>query len=72
MIMKIRCSLSLVLSITLVVVYQPNLRAGDMKNDYEFSTPLPQIGRATIRRPIQALPARSLFDRCPAKSQLEE
>jgi hypothetical protein len=70
--MRIRYSFSLALNILLIAVYQPNLLAGDIKKDYESSTPLPQTGKVTIRKPIQALPAKSLFNSCPAKSQLEE
>jgi hypothetical protein len=42
------------------------------KRDYEFSTPLSQTKRLTIRQPLQALPSDRLFAQCPSKSQLTE
>jgi hypothetical protein len=62
----------LVSSLLLLTAFPGLAQAGEMKRDYEFSTPLPQTKRVTIRRPIAALPANQRFDRCPAQSRLEE
>lgn len=46
--------------------------AGDFKRDYEPTVPLAQTGQLTVRKPIRDLPAKSLFNRCPTVSHLEE
>jgi hypothetical protein len=57
----------------LVASYQPSAIADSVfKRDYDFSTPIPATGKVTIRKPIQDLPAKSLFAACPAKSNLQE
>lgn len=57
----------------LVASYQPFAIADAVfTRDYEFSTPIPTTGKVTIRKPIQGLPAKSLFASCPAKSELQE
>jgi hypothetical protein len=57
----------------LVASYQPSAIADEVfKRDYDFSTPIPATGKVTIRKPIQDLPAKSLFASCPAKSNLQE
>ena len=57
----------------LVASYQPVAIAQDsFKRDYGFSTTLPQTGKVTIRKPITDLPAKSLFESCPKKSDLQE
>jgi hypothetical protein len=69
--MKAQHGFSFILGFMLITFCQPCAIASDFNRDYEFSTPLPQTGKVTIRQPIQALPAKSLFDRCPVKSHLE-
>lgn len=61
-----------VMGLLALIVIAGSAIAGDFKRDYEPTAPLAQTGRLTIRKPIQVLPAKSLFDRCPAVSHLEE
>ncbi|CAN1211416.1 DUF928 domain-containing protein [Tumidithrix helvetica PCC 7403] len=70
--MKIQHCFRFLFGIALIAGYQPSAIADEFKRDYDFSTPLPQTGKVTIRKPLEALPLKSLFDRCPAKSHLEE
>ena len=70
--MKLRHCFSLILGAAILLGAQSQAIAFDLKRDYEFSTPLPQTGRVTIRKSIQALPATKLFERCPDNSRLEQ
>jgi hypothetical protein len=63
---------SLISSFILIANYPSAVRAGDIKRDYDFSTPLPHTERVTIRQPIQALPTNLLFTRCLQGSHLVE
>jgi hypothetical protein len=69
--MKIRYIFSFASSLALFAAFQSSAIAGEIIRDYEFSTPLPQTGKVTVRQPIESLPLKSLFDRCPTKSHLE-
>lgn len=69
--MKVQLGLSFISSLMLTIGATGALAEG-LKRDYGFSDPLPQTGRVTVRKGIQALPKNQLFDRCPAQSRLEE
>ncbi|HEY9908306.1 MAG TPA: hypothetical protein V6D18_11965 [Thermosynechococcaceae cyanobacterium] len=70
--MKIRSRLAVISGVMLLAFCASGARAEGFQHDYAFSSPLPQTGRLTIRRPLRALPANQLFARCPAASRLEE
>ncbi len=71
--MSIKNCLITVFGMVLVASYQPMAIAQDLlKRDYGFSIPLPQTGKVTIRKPITNLPAKSLFESCPIKSDLQD
>ena len=62
--------LNIVISMALIGSYQPNAIAQEFKRDYEYKTPIPKTGQVTIRKPIQDVPTKALFESCPPKSYI--
>ena len=62
--------LNIVVSMALIGSYQPNAIAQEFKRDYEYKTPIPKTGQVTIRKPIQDVPTKALFESCPPKSYI--
>lgn len=71
--MQTNLFLNVIFGTLLVASYQPLAIAQEsFKRDYEFSTPISKTGKVTIRKPIQDLPAKSIFTSCPSKSSLQD
>jgi hypothetical protein len=69
--MKKRSIFSLIMSLTLGVGSLPT-SAQEIQRDYAPTTPLPNIGRTTIRDNIRNLPTRRIFTQCPSNSIILE
>ena len=70
--MKAKNFWNIIFGAVIVASYQPLAIAEMFKRDYEYKTPIPKTGQVTIRKPIKALPAKSLFVPCPTKSDLSD
>lgn len=69
--MKKRFIFSLIMSFTFGVSSLPT-SAQEIQRDYAPTTPLPNIGRTTIRDNIRNLPTRRIFTQCPSNSIILE
>ncbi|PZO43482.1 MAG: hypothetical protein DCF19_05965 [Pseudanabaena frigida] len=71
--MKTKNFFNIIFGTLIVACYQSQAIADFIvKRDYDFATLLPQTGKVTIRKPIQDLPAQSLFESCPPQSYLQD
>lgn len=70
--MKGRSIFSLIMSLTILSVSSLPISAQEIKKHYEATTPLPGIGRVTIRDNIRNLPTNRIFRKCPSNSMIIE